>query len=73
MADPHNLSRPLAEPDAAKYVGWTASALRAWRRMGRGPAYVRVGRSVRYLPNDLDDWLARHRIATCDSRIPDAD
>lgn len=52
----------LAEPDAARYIGYTPSSLRAWRREGRGPAFVRHGRSVRYLTSDLDSWLAAHRV-----------
>ncbi|MGE0042406.1 MAG: helix-turn-helix transcriptional regulator [Vicinamibacterales bacterium] len=52
----------LAEPDAAHYIGYRPAALRAWRREGRGPAYVRHGRSVRYLVADLDAWLGAHRV-----------
>jgi hypothetical protein len=54
----------LAERDAAQYIGFRPPALRCWRREGRGPAYIRHGRSVRYLTRDLDDWLARHRVET---------
>jgi hypothetical protein len=68
MAHDSIVSAPLAEPDAARYLGYTPSALRAWRRDGRGPAFVRAGRNVRYLPIDLDAWLTRHRVETRDSR-----
>ena len=60
----------LTEADAAKYVGFTAAALRVWRRRGRGPAYVRASRSIRYRQDDLDAWLAAHRVETQDSRTP---
>lgn len=50
------------EEDAAAFVGYTPAALRAWRRQGRGPAYIRVGRSVRYRISDLDEWLGAHRV-----------
>lgn len=60
----------LAEPDAARYIGYTPSALRLWRREGRGPSYVRHGRSIRYLATDLDEWIAAHRVKTRDSRAP---
>lgn len=54
----------LSERDSANYIGYTESALRAWRRQSRGPAYIRVGRSIRYRLVDLDAWLARHRVPT---------
>lgn len=47
---------------AAPYLGYTTSALRAWRHQGRGPAYIRIGRSVRYRLADLDAYLAAHRV-----------
>jgi predicted DNA-binding transcriptional regulator AlpA len=61
---------PVDEHEAARYVGFTASALRVWRWQGRGPAFIRHGRSVRYLPSDLDAWLTRHRVETSESRGP---
>jgi hypothetical protein len=72
MAQHLTASHALAEPEAAVYIGYTQSALRAWRRLGRGPAYVRHARSVRYLACDLDAWLAAHRVETRDSRNPEA-
>ncbi len=65
-------SPPFNEPNAAAYVGRRPSALRAWRLQGRGPAYVRYGRSVVYLREDLDCWLAQHRVHTMDSRPTEA-
>ena len=56
------------ERDAAKYVGLTASYMRNARAEGRGPAYIRIGRTIRYRPPDLDAWLVRHRVDTRDSR-----
>jgi predicted DNA-binding transcriptional regulator AlpA len=64
MTHNHSPSPALDERDAATYIGYTTSALRAWRRQGRGPAYIKAGRSVRYLVRDLDAWLAAHRVAT---------
>jgi len=58
----HASTHAVAEPDAAHYIGYTQSALRKWRCEGRGPAYVRAGRSVRYRISDLDRWLETHRV-----------
>lgn len=35
---------------------------------GRGPRYIKVGRSVRYRVSDLDEWLERHLVSTSDAR-----
>lgn len=32
--------------------------LETWRRLGRGPAFVRVGRAARYRRKDVDQWIA---------------
>ena len=54
----------LSERDAAKYFNMSPGWFRAGRMRGRGPAYVRAGRTVRYLIRDLDAWLDRHRVET---------
>lgn len=36
--------------------------LRQWRYLGVGPAYVKVGRHVRYRRSDLDAFIAEHRV-----------
>jgi predicted DNA-binding transcriptional regulator AlpA len=59
---------PLDERDAARCSGYTPAAFRAWRSQGRGPAYIRIGRSVRYRVEDLDAWLTAHRVETRESR-----
>lgn len=60
-------ARVLNETQAAKYLALSRSTLAHSRMNGprRGhvppPPYVKVGRSVRYLRDDLDRWLERHR------------
>jgi hypothetical protein len=54
----------LREQDAARLVGFTPRALQEWRRLKKGPAYVRVGsRAVRYRRRDLVAWANALRIA----------
>jgi len=43
--------------EAATRLGLSASTLNKWRTQGRGPRYVKLGRSVFYRPADLDAWL----------------
>jgi hypothetical protein len=56
---PHTV---IAEPDAASYIGYSLAALRLWRRQGRGPVYIRHGRSIRYRVEDLDRWVSAHLV-----------
>ncbi|MBX3708730.1 MAG: helix-turn-helix domain-containing protein [Gammaproteobacteria bacterium] len=55
----------LTEKEAAKYIRMSRSFLSQDRmnghRKGRtpGPRYMKLGRSVRYHKNDLDEWLSK--------------
>jgi excisionase family DNA binding protein len=53
--------QPLTEAEAAERLGLKVATLRAWRHQGRGPAYVRLGRAVRYLASDIEDFLRSNR------------
>jgi hypothetical protein len=44
-------------------MGLKVATLRAWRHQGRGPAFVRLGRAIRYLPNDVEAFLRANRHA----------
>jgi predicted DNA-binding transcriptional regulator AlpA len=61
--------RVLRTPDAAKYVGLTASTLEKMRLTGAGPRFVRIGtRAVGYTIDDLDAFIeAGRRASTSDS------
>ena len=54
-------NQPLTENEAAVRLGLKVATLRAWRHQGRGPAYVRLGRAVRYLAIDIDEYLSSNR------------
>ena len=53
--------QPMPESEAASRLGLKVATLRAWRNQGRGPAYVRLGRAVRYLAIDIDEFLSSNR------------
>ena len=61
---------PIAidEKDASRYIGMSIAYLRRSRMEGNhnnqtpAPPFIKIGRSVRYLVSDLDDWLLAHRI-----------
>jgi hypothetical protein len=52
----------ICEKEAAKTMGLAVQTLRNWRHLRRGPAYVKLGRSVRYRIDDLMEFIEKHRI-----------
>jgi predicted DNA-binding transcriptional regulator AlpA len=48
----------MKTPEAAAVLGKHPSELSDWRHQGRGPAYVKMGRSVRYRPSDIAEFIA---------------
>jgi excisionase family DNA binding protein len=44
----HELSAVLGVPEATLY---------AWRTHGKGPRGIRVGRHLRYRPEDVKSWI----------------
>jgi predicted DNA-binding transcriptional regulator AlpA len=50
----------LMEDQAARLLSVSPRTLQAWRSEDRGPPYVRVGRSVRYVYAVLLQWIADH-------------
>ncbi len=67
--------RALTEAEAARYVAMSRSFLRQDRmngpRRGRthAPPYIKIGRTVRYLIEDLDAWLLSHRVPPKESAV----
>lgn len=53
----------LDEEETAYYIGMSRSWLRISRCQGNpdSPPFLKLGRSVRYLKEDLDQWLEKHR------------
>jgi hypothetical protein len=55
-------SYALRTPDAARYVGLSASTLEKMRICGNGPIYQKAGpKIVVYRLEDLDGWLNTNR------------
>jgi hypothetical protein len=50
------------EHEAAALLGRSVQSLRNWRHLRKGPAYVRQGRSISYLIEDLYAFLRAGRI-----------
>lgn len=47
---------------AAKIIDSSPQTLRNWRHLGRGPAYSKRGRMVRYKVQDLLNYMAAGRV-----------
>jgi len=47
----------LSPPEVSRYLGLPLGTLANWRYQGRGPAYLRVGRHVRYRAEDVATWV----------------
>jgi hypothetical protein len=64
--------RILNEQEAAKFVGVTVHALRAWRwRKKEGPTYLKLGSCVRYRLRDLEAHLESHLVKCGPSHKPE--
>ena len=55
-------SKPLTPQQAAEFLCKPLGTLNNWRWAGRGPAYVKVGHSVRYLEEDLVHFIEVNRV-----------
>lgn len=56
--------RLFNEQATAEFLGLTLASLRKWRWERKGPAYVKVGRLVRYRKADLEAWLDQQTVRT---------
>ena len=63
-----SLHTPSAALKRRNMSGSSAWWLKEARRKGTGPAYLRIGRMIRYARDDLDAWLQAHRVQTRESR-----
>jgi hypothetical protein len=52
----------ITEREAAVRLSLSVATLRAWRHQGRGPRYVRFGRAIRYVIEDLNSFVEASRV-----------
>jgi hypothetical protein len=48
----------LSEDEAAQTLKVKKLTMTAWRHRGQGPAYVRVGKLIKYTPSQLKEYVA---------------
>jgi excisionase family DNA binding protein len=59
-----DMTRALTEKEVATRLAVSPFTVRAWRRQGRGPAFMKLGRAVRYRPEAVETWAHEATIAT---------
>jgi predicted DNA-binding transcriptional regulator AlpA len=64
LADQLHISRPLTEGEAAELIGVKPQTMAVWRSKGTGPPYLKTGRSIRYRPEDIKEYLQQHLVRT---------
>ncbi len=62
----------LTEAMVAQRLHCEVKTLQAWRCRGGGPKFIRVGRLVRYAPEDLATYIESRRVGSTSQTIPDA-
>ena len=67
------MARALTEREVGELLGLSVATLRAWRHRGKGPRFLRLGRSVRYLPSDVDDFVRASAVDTRSESSSDGD
>ncbi|WP_130470964.1 helix-turn-helix domain-containing protein [Candidatus Magnetaquicoccus inordinatus] len=60
----------ISHSQAASQLGVSEITLSNWRVAKKGPAYIKVGRSVRYRQEDLDAWLLTQRVDPAAKKEP---
>jgi methylphosphotriester-DNA--protein-cysteine methyltransferase len=54
--------RRLTVEEAAQVLCVSVKTLEAWRRLGKGPVFVKLGRSVRYTMRALDQFTRERTV-----------
>lgn len=62
-----NDDESLTTEQAAAVLQQSKNTLRQWRSQGRGPAYEKRGRTIRYQLSALNAWRASNVVVTADS------
>lgn len=55
------LPKLLKPSEVAELIGYKPSTLAVWRSQGKGPPYTKVGNTVRYRSDVLQDWITAGR------------
>ena len=59
----------LTTEQVAQRLGLKPNTLEKWRITGEGIPHIRVGRSIRYSSEDVDEWLASRRVQSTSAEL----
>ena len=63
----------IEDTEVAELLGVSVLTLKRWRRIGKGPCFVKIGRRAAYQISDIKDWIASTRCAsTAEQRVRDS-
>jgi len=57
ISKPFRQDHLMTVQQAAQYLGLAVSTLNKWRCHGGGPAFLKMGRAVRYKMESLDNYI----------------
>lgn len=60
----------ISTDDLAALLQVSPITLRIWRLKGRGPRYLKLGRSVKYRRGDIEVWLQSRCVASTSEVVP---
>jgi excisionase family DNA binding protein len=50
----------MSPKDLSDYLNAPLSTIYGWRYRGGGPVAIKIGRHLRFRPQDVEDWLTKH-------------
>ena len=56
-----DLTDTITVDQLAEQLGITVNAVHSMRYRGNGPRAIRIGRRLRFLPEDIELWLEQNR------------
>jgi len=60
----------MSVKDLAELLQVSVKTIYDWRYRGLGPTAIRVGRHVRYEPDEIERWLEIQRMSSWDLQSP---
>ena len=63
------MQKLLTTAQAAPLMGVEAKTAENWRCQGFGPKFIRVGRLIKYDPDDIAAWRAERRVGSTSQLI----
>jgi hypothetical protein len=65
--------RRYTPEEAAEMLAVSMKTLEAWRRLGKGPRFIKLGRAVRYALDDLEEFSRERTVSnSAEGRMLDA-